>query len=318
MAIPAATAALEACAGLVGRSFMGAEVAGRPALTQALTPSTMEMIGRSLIRTGEIVYMIDTASGMLKLIPVETWDILGRADPSTWEYRLNLGGPSMIETHNDVPASSVLHFMYARDPQRPWRGNSPIGVASLAGKLSAETTNALANESSAPVGRLLGIPKDGNDQTIDALKRDIRDAKGRVALLETGDWDNTGSAKVDLDSRRFGAEPPASLVELADHATREVVAACGLNVALWSGSGNAGATREAWRLALFAVVAPLGKLVAEELSAKLEDDVSIGWQELRASDLSGRARAMQSMVGAGMPLAEAVAVAGLMVNDDAD
>ncbi len=78
---------------------------------------------------------------------------------------------------------------------------------------------------------------------------------------------------------------------------------------------NAAATREAWRLALFGVLSPLGKLVESELKAKLEDSVTLSWQELRASDLSGRARAFQSMVGGGMPVADAVAIAGLMVDD---
>ena len=41
--------------------------------------------------------------------------------------------------------------------------------------------------------------------------------------------------------------------------------------------------------------------------------MTLSWQEVRASDLSGRARAFQSMVGGGMAIAEAVAVAGLMV-----
>ena len=76
-----------------------------------------------------------------------------------------------------------------------------------------------------------------------------------------------------------------------------------------------GEVREAWRLALFGVLSPLGKLVESELQDKLEDTVSLSWQELRASDLSGRARAFQSMVGGGMEVAEAVAVAGLMVED---
>ena len=74
--------------------------------------------------------------------------------------------------------------------------------------------------------------------------------------------------------------------------------------------------REAWRLALFSVLAPLGRLVESELQQKLDDQVSLSWQELRASDLSGRARAFQSMVGGGMAIAEAVAVAGLMVQED--
>ena len=63
------------------------------------------------------------------------------------------------------------------------------------------------------------------------------------------------------------------------------------------------------------MLSPLGRLVESELQEKLEDSVTLSWQELRASDLSGRARAFQSMVGGGMPVAEAVAVAGLMVED---
>ena len=56
-------------------------------------------------------------------------------------------------------------------------------------------------------------------------------------------------------------------------------------------------------------------MVQAEMRDKLDDEVSLSWQELRASDLSGRARAFQSMVGGGMALADAVAIAGLMVED---
>ena len=315
LAIPSATAALESCAGVVGRGFMACEVAGRPALADALTPDVLEMIGRSLIRVGQVVFLIDTTGGRLRLLPAETHDVQGGPNPETWEYRLTLGGPSRTLTHDFVPASSVLHFRYARDPARPWRGNGPIQVASLAGRLSAETVNQLADESSGPVGRLLGIPKDGDDGTVTSLKADIRNARGRVALLESGDWDNTGGGAVDLETKRFGAEPPQSLINLADLASREVMNACGLNIALF-GNGNAAATREAWRLALFSVLSPLGKLVESELKAKLEDSVTLSWQELRASDLSGRARAFQSMVGGGMDVSQAVSIAGLMQPDE--
>ena len=315
LAIPSATAALEACAGTVGRGFAASEVAGPDSLTQALTPGCLELMGRSLIRRGELVLLIDTQAGRLRLIPAETHDIEGGPDPSSWEYRLTLGGPSRTVTHEFVPAQSVLHFKYACDPSTPWRGNGPIEVAALAGRLSAETARALAEESSGPVGRLLGIPVDGADATVADLKADIKNAAGRVALLETGDWGNAGGdTKVDLKTERFGAEPPASLVDLVDVASREVYSACGLNSAIW-GAGDAASTREAWRLALFGVLSPLGRLVESELQDKLDDTVTLSWQELRASDLSGRARAFQSMVGGGMPVDQAVAVAGLMVED---
>ena len=71
--------------------------------------------------------------------------------------------------------------------------------------------------------------------------------------------------------------------------------------------------REAYRLALFGVVAPLGRMVEAELTAKLEDSISLSWVEMRAADLMGRARSFKAMVEGGMPLADAVAVAGLML-----
>ena len=158
-------------------------------------------------------------------------------------------------------------------------------------------------------------PVDGADTTVEGLKTDIANLRGRLALVQTGDWANAGGdAKVDLKTQRFGAEPPASLVELLSASSQEVYSACGFNSALWGGSQAAG-TREAWRLALFSVLSPLGRLVESELKAKLDDEVSLTWTELRASDLSGRARSFQSMVNGEMAVADAIAVAGLMTED---
>lgn len=264
---------------------------------EALTPDGLEMVGRGLVRHGEVVFMIDTSAG-LKLLPAQSWDVDGDPDPDSWEYRLTLGGPSRTFTHAHVPAASVLHFRYAADPSRPWRGNSPMEVATLAGKLSAETVNALANESSGPVGSVFLTPKDGDADTMASLRSDIGSARGQLLLMESGDWGDTRAQAMDGAAKRFGATPPAGLVGLQDTATREIVAAVGFNPSLFQ-VGPAAAIREAWRLALFGVVSPLGRKVESELTAKL-GPVSLGWQELKASDLSGRARAFQSMVGGGM------------------
>ena len=49
LSIPTATAALEACAGTVGRGFAASEVKGPDSLAKALTPGVLELVGRSLI-----------------------------------------------------------------------------------------------------------------------------------------------------------------------------------------------------------------------------------------------------------------------------
>ena len=273
------------------------------------------MVGRALIRRGELVFMIDTTAGKLQLLPADSWDVDGGPRPDDWQYRLTLSAPSGTETYEAMPASGVLHFRYASEPARPWHGLGPLGVASLAGRLSAETVNQLANESSGPQGSILGVPTDGDDESIAKLRTDIAAARGRVAFIENSDWGNAGTNGVDLQTKRFGAEPPQALVNLMDLASREVVMACGLNTGLFVDLGAATA-REAYRLALFGVIAPIGRMVEAELTAKLEDSVSLSWVEMRAADLMGRARSFKSMVDGGMPLEQAVAVSGLMLPGD--
>lgn len=317
VAVPTATAALEACAGTVGRAFASVEVQARPVIADALTPACMETIGRSLLRKGEVVFLISTNGERLRLFPAEAYDIEGGPDPDSWTYRLTLAGPSHYLTHDHVVSASVLHFRYASDPSRPWRGLSPLDVASLAGRLSSETVHTLANESSGPVGRLLGVPRDGEDETVDKLAKQLANARGGIGLVESGDWGSAGGgATMNPESKRFGADPPAALVTLLDTASREIMMACGFNPSLFQ-VGPAAALREAWRIALFGVVSPLGKMVQAELSEKLNDDVTLGWVEMRASDLSGRARAMQSLTGSGLSIQAAAAEAGIEHTEEA-
>ena len=62
-------------------------------------------------------------------------------------------------------------------------------------------------------------------------------------------------------------------------------------------------------------VDPVARLVAQELSEKLETDVTLDLSSLHASDIQGSARAFQSLVAGGMPIAEAASVTGLISDD---
>ena len=270
-----ATAALEAAAGITGRSFAAADVDGPPMFTSAITPDLLEVTGRELIRRGELVCLIDTSDG-LALWPAQSYDVDGPPDPRRWWYRVTIGGPSHTWTQINVPADGVLHFKYGVDPAQPWRGRSPLAIAYESGRLSSETVTALADESSGPRGHLLGIPVDGMDPTVAGLRADLKNMGGKVALLETKDWGGAPSGgEVMLKPERVGANPPASMVELAAHASAEVWAACGYNPAIFE-SGQAASLREANRLAL-GVVAALGKKVEAELRLKLDMGIGLSW-----------------------------------------
>ena len=312
-ATASATGALEACAGLVGRAFATAQVAtDSTSALAALTPGCLALIGRSLIRRGEIVFYVDTSRGMIDLLPCQSHDVDGGPIPDSWEYRCTVSGPERTWTYVHTPATSVAHFVYAVDPETPWRGIGPLQAARLAGRLAAETSAALADESSGPRGHLLGIPVDGQDPTVAQLRADLRTMAGKVALLETGDWGGAaGGGAVTLRPERLGASPGGPLVDLMTTASREVYACCGVNAALFESAPGV-AMREAYREFLFNSISPLGKMVSAELSAKLNTPITLDWEELRAADIAGRARAFGVMVGNGMDLERAAALSGLL------
>ena len=92
-----------------------------------------------------------------------------------------------------------------------------------------------------------------------------------------------------------------------------MLAACGVLVELF-GSANGTGAREAWRRFLHGTIAPLAAQVEAELADKLNTPTfKLGFDGLFASDLSGRARAFQSMVGGGMDPTQAASLAGLLV-----
>ena len=313
---PTATAALEACAGFVGRAFAAAEVTAPAFATAALDPACLSLIGRALIRRGEVVLLLRVDDGRVKLWPCAAHDVDGGPDPATWTYRVTVGGPERTFTFDHVPGEGVVHLTYGRDPERPWRGYGPLQVAQLAGRLSAETVAALADETSGPRGSFLPLPVDGEDPTLSKMKADIRHAKGSILTVESGDWDTGDLTKhAAYAARRFGAAPPAPLVELLGKATGEVYSACGLSSSLFA-EGDGTGRREAYRQALHSVIAPLGRMVQTELAIKLNGDVSLAWTELRAGDITGRARAFQSLVGGGMSMEAAAAASGILIPQD--
>ena len=102
-----------------------------------------------------------------------------------------------------------------------------------------------------------------------------------------------------------------SLATLRTDSAQAVLAACGVSADLFT-HGDAAGQRESWRRFLHGSVQPLAELVAAELADKLDvPGLSLRFDRLFASDLSGRARAFGSLVKAGMDADRAARLAGL-------
>ena len=118
----------------------------------------------------------------------------------------------------------------------------------------------------------------------------------------------------DWQQKRIGADPPAALEKIRGAVGETILACCGIPVEL-AELGQRTAPRKTWRRFLYATIDSLGKLVAEELTEKFEFPVSLNFDSLMASDISGRARAFQSMVGDGMDVTKAATLSGLMTEE---
>ena len=325
VAVSEASSGVETAAGLVSRAFQAAELAGVPDYAaDALSPACLGLVGRALVRSGECVLAIDVSDGRVRLSPALSWNVAGSPDPARWVYHVTEAAPSAIQSRY-LPSASVLHFRLMTDPETPWRGVSPAKSAPLAGRLLSAIEGALGDEASGPRGNLLPVPAhpepDDDDETADPLaplRAEIAKLAGRTALVEDqAERFGTGgpSPGPGWKAQRLGAAPPAALVELYGKATGAVLATHGIPAALFS-EGDATAKRESWRQVLHGVIAPIGMVVQQELREKLDaPDLALGWAELRASDIAGRARGFASMVNGGMDLARAAALAGLLSED---
>ena len=304
------TAGVEIASGQWGRAFSSAEITPGGIMADIFKPH-LGLIGRELVKNGQAVFELSVEGERVSLIPASTVSVTGGPDPSTWRYELTLAGPSGSVTRH-LPADRVLHLFYAKSAAKPWRGISPIEASGTTKKLLDNLEKRLAQETGEAVGHLLPVP---NVESTGQLQDDIRGLKGQVTLVETTAeaWGagTTGSPRKDYGLTRVGADPPDALRGLRREAEQSILAACGVPVSVLGG-GQGTASREAYRQFLHLTIAP----VALALSGQVEDvtglPFALSFDRLMASDLSGRARAMQSMVNGGLAVERAAGLAGLM------
>ncbi|MDE0136043.1 MAG: hypothetical protein OXM54_14505 [Acidimicrobiaceae bacterium] len=94
-----------------------------------MTAPLLAQAGRALIREGEVLYLIEMRRGEPCLTPAAAEWSRGDHDPQRCGYWLTLNGPSSsIVVH--APAEQVVHLKWAETPGQPWRGMSPLHLAS--------------------------------------------------------------------------------------------------------------------------------------------------------------------------------------------
>ena len=313
-----ATAGVEAAAGALSRAFMSCRVAGDARIASALPGAVLGRVGRDLVRQGDSLHVIDTDGGSLRLLPAASWTVEGEADPETWRFKAEIGGPTETRSVRR-PWAGVVYVQWASHPGRPHEGEGPMACAPESGKLAAAIEATLAAELGGPVGSVIPVPSvdqpEGEGDPLEGMTTAIRDLGGGVFLAETtqAGWQGDRSERPRGDWRpaRIGGSPPAATVQLRQHALAGVLAACGVPVALLEPADGT-AAREALRRFWIGTVVPLLRILKAEIETKLEGDCEFRFDPY-VLDMTGRAKVYTDLRAAEIPEDEARRMAGLDV-----
>lgn len=304
------SSAVEVAAGTWARVLSAATVTGAPALTREVRA----IIGRQLIRAGEVAFVIQVRDGRLRLAPVAQFEVL-----AGWRYRAEVIEPPGKSTSRIYPSVQVLHFRWQVNPREPWAGISPLGSARLLATATANLESKIGQETSGPSALLLPVPTGGTD--IGQLGQDIASAKGAAVLAEatsTG-WDEGRQAagtREDFKASRLGPMLPEEMIQAYRDTLGRVAEACGIPAALVDPSTDGTGAREAYRRFVMASVEPVAERLADEAAEKLEADVSFDFSGVWAHDLQSRAAAFQKLVAGGMDVERAARLSGILVADE--
>ena len=283
-----------------------ARVSGGPRAKQALTPTVLAMIGRSLIEWGESLHMLKyrrTAGGVeFYLCPAQhQWTVLGGTDPEAWIVDATLTGAQTVVT-TSAPRAAWLHVIRDADPDRPERGVSPLQRAAISSQLVRLAEDALVTEMRQPTKVLIPLPQGAGVDT-NTLRNDIQDRAYQIAFPTTtqaGYGAGRGSAPLtDWKPQRLKPMPEAALVQLADNATARVVAALGAHPSIMGGSGGNGSVeREARRQMRKQIMQPMGRLIEENAWRVFGERIRIWWDtDVDEMLTKARAAAVLSKMG---------------------
>lgn len=310
----------ESAVGLFSRCFMSAKIHAGPMVQKALTPFILSSMVRDLLSEGEAVYQIVVGRGGLRLARVYLSNVYGQDDDeTTWTYETHRASPTGTTRVERVPSSDIIHIRYSADPLTPWQGRSPLSRSRDLERGASNLEVRLGDELSQAAGSLLPLPVGSlKREALQGLARTVQRLKGGPGVVESpdsgygsGTRHDRGAGQRGLRKVRLGAEPPGELIDLINLYGILIGQTHGIPAEMARADASSAAGREAWRRFHHSAVVPVARLMEFELSAKLEEPVTIDLSMLGAADIMSRARSYATLRKAEMPDQDARHFAGL-------
>ena len=286
---PSTLAAVETCVGLWARAMASAEVDPINELTRSVTAEVLHLTGRELARTGNALFLIDLVGSLVELRPVASYDVRGGISPSTWVYRVDLPSPSNWQTRL-VTAGEVLHFRINAAISEPWRGRGPLSLAQSTGRLACSVETALRLEQGFAPGRVAQTDAEG-----DEISKYAKELSGGGYVVQGAADPAEAVSGQEHKIQPLGPSPEETQITLRSETARSILSVYGVPPSLYESAGDGSGQREGFRRLWSSTLLPCARLIADEISSKLDTPgSSLTLSELAASDAQGRGRALAS------------------------
>ena len=301
------TGVQEIAAGMWSRAFANAIVSPE-SMREVVTSKLLSRIARDLLIYGQSMHEI-LVNGSLQLRPVsQGWDIQGGPNPETWSIEITVPGPT-TSIEKTVANDSVVLCLYGGD--NSWTGCSPLRSASTTAAIIGILEKRGYEEMRHPVGSILPLP-DGAD--LSQIKADIESLRGSIgpSPSSSANFDQGGKAPgKDWMPVRIGPDPKMSTTALRNDIQATLLQCAGISQ-VFIKSTEQSTLKEAWRQFIQGTILPLGKLVSDEMSLKLDQDISLSFDDNAANSIIERSRSFRQLTSVdGISAEQALRLVGI-------
>ena len=281
-----------------------------------LSASFLVDLVRRLMVTGNAVYEIHLdILGAISLRPASAFKVGGSSRSTI--YELELANPGGEPTIRRAGADGVLHFKVNETPGAPWMGRAPWQTAQLTAEALGQIERSLKADSSIPTGMLLPVPDGLSTRAKNGIVNVLVNGRAGITAVETtsGGFGQGGQAspRGDYDQKRFGAVVLEPNLKMRDGTSLAILRAYGLSPKVLDGDGNA--MREARRALFLDTILPLAAVVSQELSEKLDANISMDFNRSQYRDYQRLSRSLKTFIDAGVSLGQASSLLGINLSE---
>ena len=279
-------------------------------------------IGRNLALRGEWLGRIDVVDGRVVIIPSSHWTMMGGPNPANWIYEATEAGPSFTHTRR-LTVDEVVHIRIGVDSSAPWRGRAPVEDLGETLRLAFGIETSASDEAALPIARLISKKSDdGTNSALSALAQTGPIDQGNLDKLAAQFNDLLGyqgkanrTAVLGLPTAatldRIGLDYPNAVPPMRGCVELSCWRCFGIPAILFDSRAPGASYREAYRTLKRTTLAELATAIQAEIRDKLADTATVTTERLKASDITAEARAVGSLVTAGVDIAEARKIVGI-------